>query len=270
MSCALKYLILCWAISSLNSFFIPNGVNKPIKRLSFGSCFNGFLKKRMDIFRTVLKADPDLFVWLGDTTYVDDPGLHFFTGAQFKLNIEQAKERYNSSFNEPEYSEFRKRKPVIGIWDDHDYGTNNGNKEYLGKETIKQIFLDFLEEPKDSKRRREGTGIYTSYTFGQGVQSVKVIIPDLRFELTNFQMMSEEQWNWLDKELGSNETFTILVSGVQFLTIYRSFWFETWHISERNRLVDLLNKHQKSGFFILSGDIHLGEFHKFECKHPSK
>lgn len=268
MSWAAKCIVLYCVLSTLQSYYVPSGLNKSIKRLAFGSCFNGFLKKRMDIFKTILNSDPDVFVWLGDTTYVDDPGLHFFTGSQFKLNVDQAKERYNSSFNEPEYGEFRKNKPVIGIWDDHDYGTNNGNKDYHGKETIKQIFLDFLEEPKDSNRRKEGRSIHTSYTFGQGLQSVKVIIPDLRFDLTKSQMMSEDQWAWLDKELNSEETFTILISGVQFLTIYRSFWFETWHISERNRLVQLLKKHKKSGFFILSGDIHLGEFHKFECKHP--
>ena len=37
------------------------------------------------------------------------------------------------------------------------------------------IFLDFLDEPLDSQRRRR-EGMYASYTFGQGEKAVKVDI----------------------------------------------------------------------------------------------
>ncbi len=36
---------------------------------------------------------------------------------------------------------------VIGVWDDHDYGTNNGDHTYKGKHLSREIFLDFIGEP---------------------------------------------------------------------------------------------------------------------------
>lgn len=39
------------------------------------------------------------------------------------------------------------------MWDDHDYGINNGGAEYKLKYIMREVFLDFLKEPKDSERR---------------------------------------------------------------------------------------------------------------------
>ena len=49
----------------------------------------------------------------------------------------------------------------MGVWDDHDYGMSNGNKYYRDKDLVRDIFLDFLDEPLDSNRRLDkGTGLY--------------------------------------------------------------------------------------------------------------
>ena len=50
---------------------------------------------------------------------------------------------------------------MIGVWDDHDYGTNDGDKTFKRKFVTRDIFLDFIGEPKDSERRMEKeTGIF--------------------------------------------------------------------------------------------------------------
>lgn len=50
---------------------------------------------------------------------------------------------------------------IIGVWDDHDYGMSNGDRSFKSKDLMREIFLDFLDEPKDSERRLEkSTGIY--------------------------------------------------------------------------------------------------------------
>ena len=46
---------------------------------------------------------------------------------------------------------------MIGIWDDHDYGVNDGGKSFKYRLQSQKLFLDFLDEPIDSVRRqREG------------------------------------------------------------------------------------------------------------------
>ena len=42
---------------------------------------------------------------------------------------------------------------IIGVWDDHDMGKNDGGSEFAFKDRNRDIFLDFIGEPKDSERR---------------------------------------------------------------------------------------------------------------------
>jgi len=42
---------------------------------------------------------------------------------------------------------------VIGVWDDHDYGVNDGGNQFVHKHANREIFLDFIGEPEDSPRR---------------------------------------------------------------------------------------------------------------------
>jgi alkaline phosphatase D len=42
---------------------------------------------------------------------------------------------------------------VVGVWDDHDYGLNNGGASLKTKDMVKEIFFDFIDEPKNSTRR---------------------------------------------------------------------------------------------------------------------
>lgn len=50
---------------------------------------------------------------------------------------------------------------IIGIWDDHDYGINNGDMTYYNKNLTRRLFLDFIEEPEQSPRRKDiNEGIY--------------------------------------------------------------------------------------------------------------
>ena len=64
-----------------------------------------------------------------------------------------------------EYAAFVKRTPVIGIWDDHDYGINDGGKMFSYREESQEVFLDFIGEPKDSPRRRQQARVSNDVVF---------------------------------------------------------------------------------------------------------
>ena len=50
------------------------------------------------------------------------------------------------------------------MWDDHDFGKNDGGKEWQYKKEMRPLFLDFVGEPKDTERRLESdTGLYQDY-----------------------------------------------------------------------------------------------------------
>lgn len=53
---------------------------------------------------------------------------------------------------------------VIGVWDDHDYGINNGGRTFEYKLQNRETFLDYLDEPKDSERRLDfNSSIHQDY-----------------------------------------------------------------------------------------------------------
>jgi alkaline phosphatase D len=113
--------------------------------------------------------------------------------------------------------------PIIGTWDDHDYGINDGNKDFEHKVLAQEIWLDFIGEPKDSLRRKQ-EGIYTSYSFGPKGQKVKIILIDVRYFrdprwLPNGDTLGADQWAWLEAELGpaNPADLTIIGSGTQIL-----------------------------------------------------
>lgn len=76
---------------------------------------------------------------------------------------------------------------MIGTWDDHDYGINNGDRDFKGKDTIRNLWLDFIDEPAGSERRtQKNTSIHQDYfimkTLGDTEITVHVILLDNRYE----------------------------------------------------------------------------------------
>lgn len=170
--------------------------------------------------------------------------------------------KYLIQNNVPDYKKLKERTPIIGIWDDHDYGDNNGTVNYPGKYLNQQLFLDFMDVSKNSIRRGQ-EGIYTSYTFGKGDTQVKFILLDNRFYLTdkndpNSSVLGQKQWAWFENELKTSQAkIHFIVSGIPFLPnkmIHTEEWAD--YPKEKEKLLSLLKKYNTSGVMFLSGDKH--------------
>lgn len=107
---------------------------------------------------------------MGDSAYVENylriiPNLYSFL---WLPSEEEIRNRFNFTYNDKYYKQFRETNiKIIGTWDDHDYGNNDGNKYFKDKHLMRNIFLDFLEVDKNSKRRTNDGGIYQSYYLTQ-------------------------------------------------------------------------------------------------------
>lgn len=220
-----------------------------IKRLDhfvFGSCNKEFYKQ--PLWKKIIAKGPQLFLWVGDIIYGDK-----------KPHKDNLKKKYDILRSHPDYSQLIAKTPVIGTWDDHDYGSNNGDGRYQGKFNSQQLLLDFLEEPTDSPRRSQA-GVYTSYTFGSGETQVKFILLDDRFNMHKGkgEVLGEKQWSWLENELKESKAkVNFLISSLPILpnALIRS---EEWadFPKERKRLLALLTQNRPSGLVLLSGDKH--------------
>lgn len=236
--------------------------------IGFGSCNK--VDKPQGLFADAAANNPNLWVWLGDIIYADTNNMKALAAMYKRLKTN------------PEYKKLRAKAQIFGVYDDHDYGINDGCKNYPMKKGAKKCLMDFLDVPTSHPlRKREGA--YQSYTFGKGAQSIKVIVMDTRYfrdSLTpdpskqkryipnmDGDMLGEKQWRWLEQELkNSKANLNILCSSVQ--VIADDHGHEKWgnFPNQRKRLLSLIVKTQPKNLLILSGDRHMTEVSKMDIQ----
>ena len=70
------------------------------------------------------------------------------------FNKDYVERLYNSTKYNKDYQKLvQSDTKIIGIWDDHDYGMNDVGGNFPYKNITREVFLDFLDEPKNSIRR---------------------------------------------------------------------------------------------------------------------
>jgi alkaline phosphatase D len=243
---------------------------EPLSRIAFGSCANE--SRPQPIWEAIHEMDPQLFIFTGDNIYAD-------TADPVKL-----RKSYEQLAEIPDFAKLRESCPVIGTWDDHDYGKNDAGEEFEGKEAAKEAFMEFFGTPEDSPLRTRG-GVYDAKIYGPEGKRVQVILLDTRWfrgpllkmtkeemkaaraksgkvagrylpdEESDSSMLGEEQWAWLEEELKKPAELRLLVSSIQVLALDHGW--EKWGNlpKERKRLLDLI-RDTATNVVILSGDRH--------------
>ncbi|GAB1309453.1 hypothetical protein KH5_21360 [Urechidicola sp. KH5] len=273
----MKYIIITiCALTSLVSCS-KKEVKTPSKfTIAFGSCNNQDLENTL--WQEIAKHNPDVWIWGGDNVYADTKDMN------------EMEAKYQKQKSHPQYAEFIKSRTVLGVWDDHDYGVNDGGEEFEKKVEAQQLFLNFFDVPKnDERRNREGT--YHNEVFNAGEYSINIILLDTRYFRTPLNrnttpedrsvfykryspnkygegtLLGSQQWQWLENTLETNSTdFTIIVSSIQVLS--GEHGWETWANMphEIDKLEKLLIETQTKNTIILSGDRHISDFSKNEVE----
>jgi alkaline phosphatase D len=234
--------------------------------IAFGSCNRQSFENKL--WKPVLENNPIAWIWGGDIIYSDTDDMELMS------------QHYKQQLEQEGYGEIVKNMKVLGTWDDHDYGLNDGGSEYVAKAESQQLFLDFMGVSKtDSRREREG--VYHSEIIETDKGNVNVIIldtryfrsaltpsenPEMRYQPNVYgkgTMLGNVQWQWLEGELNSSTAdFNLIVSSIQFLSAEHGF--ETWGTMphEVDKLKNMISTSKAKGVVILSGDRHISEFSK--------
>lgn len=259
------FLLFCVSCSAL---IMVQG--QPITRIAFGSCSEETNPNQL--WDDIVKTKPQLWIWLGDIVYADSKPNGQPKGSYASMYAMQ------KSF--PAYQQLLTTCPVIGTWDDHDYGINDGGKFHPKKQESKEALLNFLDIPTNSElRSREG--VYNAYTYGEGNRKVKVILLDtrsfrdtlvnstekgVRYEINRIgDVLGEAQWRWLENELtDSDAAIHIIGTSIQFIAEEQGF--EKWanFPVARERMIALLSKTKPSNTIMISGDRHIAEISKMK------
>lgn len=225
--------------------------------IALGSCNDE--DREQPLWQPILSHHPDLWVWLGDNVYADTDDPKIFRA------------KYDKQLAHPEYASFRKKIPAIGVWDDHDYGLNDGGKEFTAKELSKNEMLRFLGVPADDPVL-DHPGVYSATRFSSGGKTLKILLLDARWFRDQVERIDQvyqknpdgdilgaEQWAWLEKELSDPTDLVLIGSGIQFLP--EEHPYEKWSNfpAARSRLLKLLDKSPAGQIILVSGDRHLAE-----------
>jgi alkaline phosphatase D len=216
-----------------------------VERVAFGSCND--LTKSQGFWSYVVGQKPQVFLFLGDNAYLDYGDTYPQLGAEpgFQRLLEIA-------------------RPVV-IWDDHDYGLNNGGAAFSGKVASKKRFVDFWGPlgaiPAGSPRRtREGN--YDSVVMGPVGRQIQFIMLDVRYfkgVAPSGTVLGPAQWQWLADELRRPAEIRIIMSGIE--VVGSSTSSEGWaqFPQEQQNLYDVIKASQARGVLIVSGDKHYAE-----------
>lgn len=100
---------------------VPLDASKTVTRLAFGSCQHH--DDPQPYWAQIAARAPDLFVWLGDIHYADQP---VFLKLRIPASAERLAWHWNAVAARPEYRAASGAFPIVGVYDDHDMGINDG------------------------------------------------------------------------------------------------------------------------------------------------
>jgi len=238
-------------------FFAPN--NLQAYKYGLGSCLDQSLEQ--EIWHAIKDEKLDGFIFLGDNVYGDQPN-----GKLHKM-----KNAYRIQKNRlPKW--LMQDKEILAVWDDHDFGLNDGGKDYPHKEEAQKMFLNFWEIAENDPRNfREG--LYFKKKRNIDGTAIEIIALDTRYFRSKLNgkknayepnknpqatILGNKQWDWFESSIAnSTSRLIIILSSIQVLATDHSY--EKWanFPLERSKLIRILSEAaQDKTVIVVSGDRH--------------
>ena len=224
-------------------------------KIGLGSCLDQDYPQ--PIWQSIKKEDLNYFIFLGDNVYGD---TRYGSLRKMKSAYDKQKKVLPDFLNDIF---------IFSIWDDHDFGINDGGADYRFKRQAQELYLDFWEITKDDDRSNR-EGIYFSKNEIFFDKKFKFIFLDTRFFRSKLKgkksnyieniepdatILGNAQWTWLENELKSDFDFLFIFSSIQIIA--KDHRFEKWSNFpiERAKLFELLEKFNDKTI-LFSGDRH--------------
>lgn len=245
MKTALVLPILCL------SFLISSAQEETITKIAVLGCHNqGSPAPTIPYFAD--KLQPDYSIWIGDNVYADTE-----TDPQHILRQLQVLE------NKEGYKKLRENSKFMVTWDDHDYGLNDSDKDYVFKEESKQIHRKFWRLENEIPTDQDGI-YYAKLEKQPNGKIIQFIMLDGRYNKDkpgpNADALGENQWKWLEKQLKEKADLRFILSGYQVLLKKPMRW-EAWirQGKSRERLFELIKSTDAEHIVFVTGDQHYVE-----------
>jgi alkaline phosphatase D len=254
-----------------------------VTRIALGSCLRQ--DRPQPIWSAIARFSPDVMLLLGDNVYGKTEGPEAaptvvrrdgdtFDGRSEDMEVLQR--QYRTLGDQPGFVALRAAVPVVAVWNDHDYGTDIGGRDYQYRDESQLIFCDFFGIPADDPVRTQD-GIYRSVVRGPLGRRVQFICLDTRYHrspleeippsqrapgqgpyrpTTDFDatVLGAAQWRWLAESLREPADVRIILSSIQVASVehHEKHWGQ--FPDERARLLRTIRDSGATGVVVVSGD----------------
>lgn len=209
------------------------------------------------IYNSIADQDPDLMLWLGDNIYLREVDWDSRSGMIH---------RYKHMRAMPELQRLLTSASHYAIWDDHDFGPNDGDRSFVHAETSRELFRLFWPNPTAEQHGVGGIGTQFSHgdvdLFLLDDRSFRTK-PDLKTATPT--ILGQPQIDRLIEGLkASRAPFKLVAVGGQFLNTVAQYENYANYGAERQVIIDRIQQEGIKGVVFLTGDRHFTELAMLE------
>ena len=206
------------------------------------------------IFESINSKIPDIMIWGGDNIYLREADWDSQTGINH---------RYTHSRSLKEMQPLLAKTQNFAIWDDHDFGPNDGDRGFYNKYLTQKAFKNFWANKSYGSDETQNNGTYSTFNWGDA----QFFLLDNRFFKTpndrktgKRELLGDEQLEWLiDNLVTSNAAFKIIVIGGQVLNSAEVYENYSNYAQEKSNLLKEIIENKIKGVMFISGDRHHSE-----------
>lgn len=243
-------------------------LNNSSSRIALLSCVNDFLYWSPN-WKRLETEKPDAVFMIGDNVYAN----HSSAFKQVDADEAHLWGRYVHTFQKVRFYRMKKLIPTFAIWDDHDYGQNNGDWTFPLKSQVRTLFSAFFARINQPDWKMDHIEFGPSLATKLEAFGIDFYFLDDRWYKAKTKqngvvgLFGDEQEDWLFRNLASGDQKrpVWLISGMQYFYEYKKrgegylklfpddFWSFMGRIKASGRKV-----------IFLSGDIHFSDYLKIE------
>ena len=235
-------------------------------RFAYASCmaddyrFNDVINPMWERMRSL---NPDMIVLNGDLVYVDS----FEFVERQKATELDIWMRFIDSFNRLPIYHWSELKPIFATWDDHDFGTNDSDRNFVSKVGARRVFLAFFGGKNlEGVYKLEDESVY----FELSAFKQNFFFMDNRYfrqpnknqtEREKYAHWGEKQHQWLIQGLTNDNSPSWVFNGSQTFSGVDLSFKESLQSNnpEHFKVLQSDMKQTKAPTVFASGDIHFSE-----------
>ena len=226
--------------------------------IAVASCMDDYWSKKTQkqMWKNLLSFRPDMVFLIGDNIYADKNIS--------KPSMPNFYRRYVEAFNTLYLYKANRLVPILAVWDDHDYGFNNGHKNFQYKSEMQELFRGFFPLNVNNKHLIKGKGV--SFLLQTGYQNF-FFMDDQSFRSPpdpQGRLWGKAQEQWLFQHILNTQNPSWIINGGQLFGRHHTYESFERDFPENFKFILQRLEQSPSSVFFLSGDRHLAELLKID------